>query len=261
MRTVLVPRYPGVLSALGMLAADVTRDTSQTLMADLATLAPQTIAALMHTQAKEVVAALVADGEQAAHCRVEYELELRYRGQSHELTVPLTSAKKPEEFGTDQSAFKSNGEERQEFGTGQSSSESIGQGREGGIARIEVDLASAAAHFHELHERRYGHAMLDRPIEAVLLRARGISPRPALDLAVDLPARQGPLSAQATVLACLADDPQPTAAALYHREDLRFGDQFNGPAVVVQLDATTIIPPNWQAYVDRDLNLVVTQHV
>jgi N-methylhydantoinase A len=62
------------------------------------------------------------------------------------------------------------------------------------------------------------------------------------------------------VLACLADDPQPTAAALYHREDLRFGDQFNGPAVVVQLDATTIIPPNWQASVDRDLNLVVTQH-
>jgi N-methylhydantoinase A len=203
-----------------MLAADVTRDTSQTLMADLATLAPTTIAAVMHTQAEEVIAALVADGEQAAHCRVEYELELRYRGQSHELTVPI-------------------------------SNRSI----------TEVDLTTAAAHFHELHERRYGHAMVDRPIEAVLLRARGISPRPPLELAVDRPARPGPLSAQATVLACLADDPQPTAAALYHRDDLRFGDQFNGPAVVVQLDATTIIPPNWQAYVDRDLNLVVTHHV
>jgi N-methylhydantoinase A len=123
-----------------------------------------------------------------------------------------------------------------------------------------VDLATAAAHFHELHERRYGHTMLDRPIEAVLLRARGISPRPPLELVVDLPPRQGRLIAQTTVLACLADDPQPTAAALYHRDELRYGDQFDGPAVVVQLDATTIIPANWQAYVDRDLNLVVTHH-
>ncbi len=255
MHTVLVPRYPGVLSAIGMLAADVTRDASRTLMADLGTLAPAIISELMQTLADEVLAALVADGEPAQHCRIEYELELRYQGQSHELTVPLSSV---DDLPLPNPSPIS-GEGRTEFATDQSPLAPAWARGSGGEGR-RADLAAAATQFHELHERRYGHAMRDRPIEAVLLRARGISPRPELDLAVDLPARQGSLAARATVMACLSADPQPQAAALYHRDDMRMGDQFSGPAVVVQLDATTIIPPNWQAVVDRDLNLVLTRH-
>lgn len=230
MRTVLIPRYPGVLSALGMLAADVTRDTSRTLMADLSSLSIEALTLLMQAEAADVIAALVADGEQAGRCTIAFELELRYRGQSHELTVPLTL-----------------------------SSELTGANQD--MVLQEADLQAAALRFHDLHERRYGHRMLDRPVEAVLLRARGMSPRPALDLALETSARETPLAARASVLACLSDDPTPTEAALYHREDMRTGDQFVGPAVVVQLDATTVIPANWQAHVDGDLNLVLThQH-
>ena len=43
----------------------------------------------------------------------------------------------------------------------------------------------------------------------------------------------------------------------YEREALEPGDWFDGPAVVTQLDATTVIPRGWRARVDGYLNLVV----
>jgi N-methylhydantoinase A len=38
--------------------------------------------------------------------------------------------------------------------------------------------------------------------------------------------------------------------ALYHRENLRAGDAFSGPAIVAEYSATTLIPPDWRARVD-----------
>jgi len=45
--------------------------------------------------------------------------------------------------------------------------------------------------------------------------------------------------------------------AVYRRDRLRPGHAFPGPAVVAQMDATTVIPPGWRARVDGYGNLVV----
>ena len=44
---------------------------------------------------------------------------------------------------------------------------------------------------------------------------------------------------------------------VYWREDLPAGVAFNGPAIVEQLDATTVVPPGAHAEVDRYLNIVM----
>jgi N-methylhydantoinase A len=224
MRSVLVPRYPGVLSALGMLAADVTRDAHRTLLAELRAIDPAELGALLDALAGEVLAGLAADGAPVDTCRIEVELDLRYQGQSHELTLPLALA-------------------------GQRAPLQVGA----------AQLADAAERFHTLHERRYGHAMRDRGVEVVILRVRAVSARPALDLRAEAAARAGALQPIGSVPACLSDDPRPQPAALYAREQLVPGDTIDGPAIVVQLDATSVIPPGWRARVDADLNLIVTR--
>jgi N-methylhydantoinase A len=225
MRSVLVPRYPGVLSALGMLAADVTRDVHHTLLTNLLALDAAWLGELLDRLADQVLAGLAADRVPVDTCRIEVELDLRYQGQSHELTLPLAL---PEP-----------------------------QARP--LLVEPGQLGEAAERFHTLHERRYGHAMRDREVEVVLLRVRAISARPDLVLHAEALPRSGPLQPIGSALACLSDSPQPEATALYAREQLVPGDQIGGPAIVVQLDATTVIPPGWRALVDADLNLVMNR--
>ncbi len=219
-RTVLIPRYPGVLSAFGMIAADVTREISRALLMTLDALDPATLAAHISVLADEARAALAADGEDPQGCRIECVLDLRYVGQSYELPTPL-----------DQKWEAS-----------------------------PAPLADLAERFHMLHERRYGHAMRNRQIEAVTLRVRAVSPRDAPAFAPDdLPPRATPLAPRAVVNAALTGDAAALEPApLYERDDLRPGDGIAGPAIIAQLDATTIVPPGWRVVVDADLNLLMT---
>ena len=50
---------------------------------------------------------------------------------------------------------------------------------------------------------------------------------------------------------------RPVPAALYDRLRLVPGNVVVGPAIIFQLDTTTVIPPGWAATVDRWQNLVV----
>lgn len=86
---VVVPRYPGLYSALGLLAAGVRATFSRSLVAplDSQTLARAEEAA--RTLVVEGHAALRAQGVAEAEIRSVVELDVRYLGQSFDLTVPL----------------------------------------------------------------------------------------------------------------------------------------------------------------------------
>jgi N-methylhydantoinase A len=45
--------------------------------------------------------------------------------------------------------------------------------------------------------------------------------------------------------------------SIYARDALRPGNRFAGPAIVEQMDATTLVPPGWTARVDAYLNLIL----
>ena len=88
---VLVPPVPGVLSALGMLVAAPTKDYSQTVMCTVQAWSEVDEAWLVQEVAPiaaRAVAEMAAEGYEESDLTLRYRLDVRYKGQSHELTVP-----------------------------------------------------------------------------------------------------------------------------------------------------------------------------
>jgi N-methylhydantoinase A len=88
MRRVVVPRFPGALSALGLLLADSRKDYSRTLLVDAedsSTRLPRALAELHRIGMEE----LKSEGFRNREIQSMDFVDLRYRGQSYELTVPL----------------------------------------------------------------------------------------------------------------------------------------------------------------------------
>ncbi len=87
--TVIAPRDAGVLSALGMLLADVTKDYSQTVLRPVAQVAEQELRDLFAPLVARAEADLRAEGFSGDRAMVECALDVRYIGQSYEITVPF----------------------------------------------------------------------------------------------------------------------------------------------------------------------------
>lgn len=113
--------------------------------------------------------------------------------------------------------------------------------------------ATAIEDFHQAHESTYGHALRDRQLEIVNIRASGSG---AIDkpqfVASELNASEAPH---------FGEKPSPTGGAfqLYRRENLAAGARFSGEALVFQMDSTTYVPAGWKAQVDAWRNLVLTR--
>jgi N-methylhydantoinase A len=90
-RKVLAPPMASTLSALGMLAADVVRDASITVMQPGDTPIEDLVCKL-EPLAHKAVTELVEDGVDPEQILYLPQADLRYRGQSYELTVPLSKA-------------------------------------------------------------------------------------------------------------------------------------------------------------------------
>lgn len=94
MRTALVPRAPGALSAMGMTVADALRDHARTVLEPLEAWSGARREGVFAELAEQGRAELVAAGLPASRVRAERSLDLRYQGQSFELRVP--DARDPE---------------------------------------------------------------------------------------------------------------------------------------------------------------------
>ncbi len=242
MRRVLVPRYPGVLSALGMLAADMTRDYTTFLarrldQLDLAQLWPQMI-----DLAAQGWRDLRRDAGEGTPMQAVFTLDLRYAGQSHEITTPLQT--------WDQALLDQLKLEQREQ-------------KPGAPVLPASLLEETAQRFHRLHEQYSGHALPGNPVEAVALRLKMVGaagqyaawqqtasqPPPADAVATPRAVVQAMLDAESTTLA-------PTS--LYDRAALQPGAALAGPAIILQLDATTIVPPGWSAAVDAYGHILLT---
>jgi N-methylhydantoinase A len=87
---VLVPPLASTLSAFGMLAAEVIRDYTLTVMLAGDTSADE-LAARLEVLAQRGRQEIEAEGVPTADIHIERYLDMRYRGQSYELLVPFTA--------------------------------------------------------------------------------------------------------------------------------------------------------------------------
>ncbi len=209
-RRVLVPRHPGVLSALGMVVAGPLKEVRAALPLLVPPDDPQA-----HTQVQEALRArlraLEEEGQQALLAQGfsldglsrQVLLDMRYHGQSYELEVPVD----------------------------------------------DLHPAHFLPRFHHLHRRRYAHSDPSRPVEIVNLRLRLSLPGPPLSLPSIPTGDEDPQQAllqEATLWAG-----RPLKVPLYLRDRLEAYDRLRGPALVAQMDATTLVPPGWEASVDQ----------
>jgi N-methylhydantoinase A/oxoprolinase/acetone carboxylase beta subunit len=89
--TVLVPRHAGVLSALGMLAADIVRDYSASVRQSSDDVSMATLRSRASELIQRARRALTSEGFRGTRAIVERSLDVRYVGQSSELTVPWSA--------------------------------------------------------------------------------------------------------------------------------------------------------------------------
>ena len=124
--------------------------------------------------------------------------------------------------------------------------------------RIESIGAMVAA-FHVLHQREYNFSREDTPVTLFRLNLKAIGTVPKAQFAVHEPgggpARDPPAPQSRRPVYFDAD--QPVDTPVYWRPDLAAGSSMQGPAVIEQLDATTVVPPGVTFKVDRWLNLVI----
>jgi len=90
-RTVIVPRHAGVLSALGMLVADVTKDYSASVLKPSTQVAVKDLERLCGPLVTAAKAELEAEGFPAKRQVITLSVDVRYVGQSFEITLPLTA--------------------------------------------------------------------------------------------------------------------------------------------------------------------------
>ena len=88
MSSVVVPAYPGVASAQGMLLADGRRERLKTIFTPLADLEAMALHD-MFTQMSEETLAELHDDAKNGNVVVSAALDLRYAGQTHEITIPV----------------------------------------------------------------------------------------------------------------------------------------------------------------------------
>ena len=215
--TILIPPYPGLLSALGLLATNIQHDVMRTFVQrgpqyDLAGM--EAVYQALHAEA---VAHLAAEGIPPERWSFQRLADLRYARQGFEVTVDFP-----------------------------------------GETVSAAAVAQVLQAFHRRHEQLYTYAALDTPVEIVNLRLRAVGQMAKLAL---------PHIATAPV-AGTAPDPVQTRLVYFSGEGLRDTPVYaratlqathvvRGPAIVEQLDATTVIFPGQDAVVDLYGNLLI----
>lgn len=110
--------------------------------------------------------------------------------------------------------------------------------------------------FHHAHEKFYGYADANRPIEVVSLRvhALGKTLKPEI-----LSHKVEDRTPQAIDTALTYFHTRPIRTPIYQRTELPIGSQIIGPAIILEYSSTTLLPPNFLLKVDRFGNLLISR--
>jgi N-methylhydantoinase A len=91
MAGVIVPRHPGVFSAIGLLMSDVKHDYIRSRMTPISELAAEEVEAAFAQLEARARDDLFRDGFAEREIRIERALDMRYAGQGYEITLSCTA--------------------------------------------------------------------------------------------------------------------------------------------------------------------------
>ena len=219
MSKVVVPPMPGVSSALGLIMADPRRDFVRSRLRGLADIDASELSAVFTELRQQALSEFVADGFDGDSIEFAFSLDLRYQGQGYELNVAA-----------------------------------------GASAELNPSaIAELRERFDRAHEQLFGHSAKGEPVEAVNYRVRSTVRVPKFSMK-RYDQASGPADAAKVDEREVYFDRQSgmTATPVFDRALLSPGHEVVGPAIVEQLDSTTVIYPGQRAVVDDYRNLVIT---
>ena len=209
----LIPKTPGLLAAYGLLTENMRRDFVQTYVMDISDDCASVLEKWFATLEKDADRWFDEEKIEPALRSREYFLDMRYKGQNHEIRVPVTMA----------------------------------------------DITSAQTlrdAFTAVYERLYSFSSKDMvQIVNFGLSALGDIVYPVITK--DPYAGEDPSGAIIGCRHVYEGNGQFADYILYDRDKLHNGNVIQGPAIVEQMDSTTIILSNQKATVDQFLNMMI----
>jgi N-methylhydantoinase A len=219
LKCAIVPRFPGVTSALGCVIADLRHDQVRTVNLALDGLDVTALDARMVTAGEDARAVVAAAGIVVERIDVIYELDMHYLGQTHTVAVPLPVT--------------------------------LSEGRTGvaeAVVRAAFDKAYAAA---------FGRLLAGIPVRIVSLRTAAVGRRPPFDLTVFAPLADASMEKAERGERRVWFDGGWHATRVWSRLDLPADAVIESPAILEQPDATIFIEPGLRGRVDRLGNVIV----
>ncbi len=214
---ILVPRSPGILCAMGLLLTDLRADFASTRLLALRGAATAEVEAIFAALAARADGWFHDEAIEPAQRRIVRTVDMRYAGQNYELPVTLP---------------------------------------DGPVTAATLDRLAEG--FAAAHERMYGFVAEGEPVQLVTYRieAVGVVRKARLvPLPVVGPDAAGAIRERRDVW--LAEAGDFVSCPVYDRDRLQPGNLIAGPAVVEQMDTTTVVLPGMTARVDPYLNLIL----
>jgi 5-oxoprolinase (ATP-hydrolysing) len=218
--TVIVPPFPGVTAAMGLLATDAVYEFVATTYQRVSQLDAGALGTRFEELEALATAQLSDDGIPDDRRVVQRVADCRYLGQGYELRIDCPSGPIDDAW----------------------------------VAKVTADFHDA--HERE-YSRRFDESDIEIP--NIRVRGIGIMPElntPEIGSAGESPedALRHERDAWFRVDGVLSQVP----TKYYAREALKAGNRVQGPSVINQYDSTTVIPPGFTAEIDRFGNIVIT---
>ncbi len=214
---VLVPRNPGILCAMGLLLTDLRADFSTTRLRELRADVLADVQDAFRSLSAQADAWFAAEHIAPAQRCIVRTVDMRYAGQNYELPIALRDA-----------------------------------------AISPATLTALADDFSASHQRLYGFVAEDEPVQLVTFRleASGLVTKARFAAKPDAgPDASGAVMASRDVF--LPEAGGLVSCPVYDRDRLRPGNRIVGPAIIEQMDATTLLLPDMVARVEPYLNLIL----
>jgi N-methylhydantoinase A/oxoprolinase/acetone carboxylase beta subunit len=217
---VVVPPFPGVTAAMGLLATDMVYEYVATSYQRLSALDAASLAARFAELEEEARRQLEADGIPPDRLLVQRVVDARYAGQGYELRVEVDS----------------------------------GEIHEAWAEKVRSDFHD----IHEReYSRRFEESDIEIP--NIRVRGIGLMP-PLEKVEVergDEAPPEGALRYEGPAWFRVQGELRQVATRYYDRSSLQAGNRLQGPAIVHQYDSTTVVPPGLAASVDGHGNIVI----
>ena len=219
MSEVIIPPYPGITSAVGLLTTDLKYDTIRTEFQVSGEIDLQRLNSDLEEMERELTDQFLNDGLAESAISFQRSGDLRYVGQGYELRITFSD-----------------------------------------VSLDDDSLQEIFNQFHIQHRAEYGHDFPGSAIEIVNARVTGIGQMPKISQPEDINSgtQESALMKSGGCMFRVDNRLEEFETMFYQREKLPLEHSITGPAIIIQQDSTTVVPPNNQFVSDTAGNMIIS---